>query len=107
VPAACARPRSAFLEPARTEGAPVESARPETAARAYRCDGDLRVTATYDAATDSLALALPDGTVRLAHVVSASGARYHDDKVSFWQKGDEAMLDAGDGVTRHCVRALP
>jgi uncharacterized membrane protein/membrane-bound inhibitor of C-type lysozyme len=41
----------------------------------------------------------PEGTVDLAQVPSGSGAKYSDNSVTFWTKGQEAVLE--DGKNRH------
>lgn len=47
-------------------------------------------------------LFLPRKTLSLPHVASGSGARYSDGTVSYWGKGEEALLEAGDEVHRGC-----
>ena len=47
-------------------------------------------------------LFLPDKTARLAKVPSASGAKYSNGLITFWSKGDEALLDTGDIIYRDC-----
>jgi putative lipoprotein len=44
----------------------------------------------------------PEGTVALPQVPSASGARYSDGSVTFWTKGQEALLDEGGRTHRGC-----
>ncbi len=47
-------------------------------------------------------LFLPHRTLSLPHVASGSGARYSDGTVSYWGKGEEALLEAEDGVHDGC-----
>lgn len=51
-------------------------------------------------------LFLPDQTIRLPHVRSASGARYGTDRVLLWTKGEEAILEV-DGVRYDGCRRDP
>ena len=62
----------------------------------YACPGGLRFSTRT--AADSILLSLPRRTVALRPVTAASGARYEGDGVTFWSKGEEAMLEA-DGTT--------
>lgn len=41
-------------------------------------------------------LFLPEITINLPHVPSASGAKYSDDQITYWSKGDEALLKIGN-----------
>jgi putative lipoprotein len=47
-------------------------------------------------------LFLPNGTISLPHVRSASGARYSQGPVTFWSKGEEALLETGENSHRNC-----
>ena len=42
------------------------------------------------------------GTVSLPHLPSGSGAKYTDREIIFWTKGEEAMLEAEEGILRNC-----
>ena len=57
----------------------------------------------FEPGSDGVWIFLPADTVLLPRVPSGSGARYSNDKVTFWTKGDEALLDAGDGIDLHCI----
>ena len=46
-------------------------------------------------------LFLPEKTISLPHVPSASGAKYSEEQITFWSKGDEAFLEIGD--RRHTI----
>ena len=52
---------------------------------------------------ESARLTLPDRTLVLPRAIAASGARYTDGVVTFWNKGDEALLEL-DGTTREGCR---
>ena len=75
---------------------------PTVEAFAWDCDDGSTVVSEIDGETDELWLFLPDETVSLAHMPTASGAKYGNDKISFWSKGDEAMLEM-DGTIRKCT----
>jgi membrane-bound inhibitor of C-type lysozyme/uncharacterized membrane protein len=47
-------------------------------------------------------LFLPRKTQSLPHVESGSGAKYSDGAVTYWGKGEEALLETGDEVHRGC-----
>ncbi len=49
-----------------------------------------------------MALWLPDQYVVVSQVRSASGALYEEGDISFWSKGDEAMLTIGDQAYMNC-----
>jgi putative lipoprotein len=53
--------------------------------------------------TEEITLWLPDQQVILPQVRSASGALYEADDISFWSKGDEAMLTVGADVYQNCL----
>lgn len=68
----------------------------------YDCGGEYRFTARVG--PDSTRLFLPERTVTLPSVVSASGAKYSDGSVTFWTKGEEALLETGETTRRGCGR---
>jgi len=47
-------------------------------------------------------LFLPGKTIRLPHVPSGSGAKYSEDQITYWSKGDEALLEIGDEKHTNC-----
>jgi putative lipoprotein len=49
-----------------------------------------------------MALWLPDQYVVLPQVRSASGALYEEGDISFWSKGDDAMLTVADQIHQNC-----
>ena len=49
-----------------------------------------------------IALWLPDQYLVLSHVRSGSGALYEEGDITFWSKGDEAMLTVGDKIYQNC-----
>ncbi len=74
---------------------------PRVQAFAWDCDDGSSVVSQVDADTDELWLFLPTETVNLAHLPAASGAKYGSEEVSFWNKGEEAMLET-DEISRKC-----
>jgi membrane-bound inhibitor of C-type lysozyme len=71
------------------------------ATAAYECDGALEFVARVEG--ESAFVFLPSGTLRLAHVPSASGARYEGDGVTFWTKGEEATIEAPGIEASNCT----
>ena len=68
----------------------------------YSCDGGLQVAAYFDQKAAYLQL---DGkSLKLPQRLSGSGARYAKSGVSFWIKGDTAMLKrTRTGPTINCA----
>jgi membrane-bound inhibitor of C-type lysozyme len=64
---------------------------PTLTAHAWQCEGDYVVTKLEPGG--DLFVFLPGGTRRLSQVRAASGARYADSTVSFWNRGAEARLE--------------
>ncbi len=64
----------------------------------FECDDGIVTTTFYG---DRVTLELPGRSLTLPHVVAASGARYGDGVSTFWNKGNEAMLDL-DGRSQSC-----
>ena len=57
---------------------------------AFRCPGGAEFTARYGA--DSVTLRLPEGSTTLPLARSASGARYANDTLEFWEHAGTARL---------------
>ncbi|KPK31471.1 MAG: hypothetical protein AMJ66_08690 [Betaproteobacteria bacterium SG8_40] len=66
----------------------------------YECGDGLRFTARIEGETAWLFL--PSGTISLPHVEAASGAKYSDGSVTFWSKGESAMLEGGNQPRTEC-----
>lgn len=62
----------------------------------YGCGDEYRFVVQMLAGGAAVRLLLPDTTLTLPHVVSASGARYSEGRYTYWSKGDEALLEAPD-----------
>jgi len=48
-------------------------------------------------------LFLPGKTISLPHVPSGSGAKYSEDQITYWSKGDEALLEIGRDKHTKCM----
>lgn len=72
---------------------PSGSLPPAVTAYAYDCSDGSYVVAEFGQGSNEMWLFLPDQTVELPHAASGSGARYASDEISFWSKGDEAILE--------------
>lgn len=60
------------------------------------------------ASPTAVQLRIGDTTRTLAPVSAASGARFSDGAITYWSKGDEALLMSGDSVIhRACKPAAP
>jgi membrane-bound inhibitor of C-type lysozyme len=61
----------------------------------FRCDDGSEIAATFDNAPDpaTVQLVRGDQTFTLPQAMSASGARYLGDDVTFWNKGRDAMVE--------------
>jgi membrane-bound inhibitor of C-type lysozyme len=67
----------------------------------FACADGSRVGATY--ARDRMTLRLPSGMATLPIARSASGARYANDTLEFWEHAGEARISrAGIVVLDHC-----
>ena len=68
--------------------------------RVYECN---RYKFSAEINSRSTTLYLPSGTVTLERVPAASGAKYQNPQILFWNKGDEALLEIQD-QTYNCQR---
>jgi membrane-bound inhibitor of C-type lysozyme len=70
----------------------------------FRCPDDRRVMAQLDPQDDSATVRFAGREWRLPHVISGSGARYSDGKVTFWNKGKSALVQVDDKImVQDCV----
>jgi len=70
---------------------------------AFRCPDGAVLHARYSA--DSAILRLPEGTATLPIARSASGARYANDTLEFWEHAGEVRLTRRDSVLHEGCRA--
>jgi putative lipoprotein len=87
---------------ARTE-TPGPTPPPGPGSRSYFCQEEFRFVAQFEEGLDMVRLLLPDTTLTLPPVVSASGARYDDGTYGYWAKGDEALLEMPGRSYTGCV----
>jgi membrane-bound inhibitor of C-type lysozyme len=70
----------------------------------FRCADGATVTVIFTETDDSITMRLGGRSYRLEHVEAASGAKYSDGKVVFWNKGKEAFVEIdGEMVHDGCV----
>ena len=93
--AACERSSNESAESPAPAPALETDAPPEGVLRVYvwECDGGLTLTMKNLFRENAITIGLHEGARRLPQVRSASGARYADDTVSFWTKGQTAMFE--------------
>ena len=73
----------------------------DTRVMVYHCGPEMRLVAEFKG--DGMWLFLPEQTLQLQQVVSASGARYEADGVLFWNKGNNATLEIDGQPQPQCV----
>ena len=70
----------------------------------FVCSDGTSIDTVFDNVADTVTVTLADGTVTLPRVESGSGARYGDDSTTFWNWGDEALVEVdGEIVYENCV----
>ena len=105
--AACAPAPKADQAATVDSSAPVVEAAPAapggaSVAAAFRCADSNRIFALFrndSAGKAEVALAIGDERLHLPQVTSASGARYADSSITFWNKGDGAEFSRGGKQT--------
>jgi putative lipoprotein len=66
----------------------------------YECSGGYNFIARLE--DQQVWLFLADQTIRLPQVPSGSGAKYSQGVITFWSKGEEAMLQTSSNTHRDC-----
>ncbi len=79
------------------------TSQPEVSSLSYDCDREYRFVAQIQPGGEAVRLILPDTTVELPHVTSASGAKYGDGGFTYWSKGDEATIETPERSLTGCV----
>jgi len=74
--------------------------RPVGKVHVFRCADGATVKAIFTEADETMTMYLGDKTYKLKHVPSASGAKYTDGKVVFWNRGKGAYIQI-DGEVVH------
>ena len=94
-PPPATEPASAVTAPSPAPTVPPDDAPPEGVLQAYvwECDGDLTLDVRNLFREDAVTIALHEGERKLPLVVSASGAKYADETITFWTKGNEATFE--------------
>ena len=86
--------------PATTSEAPPSN----TIDATFVCPDGTSLDTTFDNTAHTVTVALPDGTVTLPQVESADGGKYSDGTTTFWNKGDEALVEvSGNIVYQNCT----
>ena len=67
----------------------------------YQCSNDYSFVARNDT-FESIWLFLPQETLQLHHVRSASGVKYQNSQAQFWSKGEDAFLDYARKQYKSC-----
>ncbi|MBW2335916.1 MAG: MliC family protein [Deltaproteobacteria bacterium] len=73
---------------------------PRTQTYVYECNDGYGFVARIEG--ENAWLFLPNGTISLPHVRSGSGARYSDGSITFWSKGEAALLETDGNSRRNC-----
>lgn len=63
----------------------------------WECPGGKSFTVSFDEGFTTATVVLGATTYKLPAAISASGSRYTDDKVEFWEHQGEAMLNGTPG----------
>lgn len=71
----------------------------------FNCANGQRVATQFDSTRSKLALAVDNSLVHLDPVPSASGSKFSNGEVTFWNEGDQASLEI-DGVKTECHREI-
>jgi membrane-bound inhibitor of C-type lysozyme len=74
---------------------------------AFHCANGAILLATFYPDDDRMQLRVNDRDYDLPRLISASGARYGDERTIFWNKGREAMLQRADGPSYVGCLAAP
>jgi membrane-bound inhibitor of C-type lysozyme len=74
--------------------------RPVGKVHVFRCKDGATVKVIYSEVDQSMTMRLGNKSYKLEHVASASGAKYSDGKVVFWNQGDEVFIQI-DGEVVH------
>lgn len=65
----------------------------------YACDDGTKFTVEFNKVRDNMTLTMEGKSRTLEHLISGSGTRYGDGELTYWGKGDTAMLIRGADIT--------
>lgn len=82
---------------------PPQAAAAAEPSSSYGCADEYRFVATIEEGGESVRLLLPDTTLSLPHVASASGARFSEAGYTYWSKGEEALLETPGRSFTGCI----
>jgi len=70
----------------------------------FMCPDGTAIDAVFDNGADTVTITLPDQTITLPRAISGSGARYGDKTTTFWNQGNEALVEIdGETIYQNCV----
>ena len=70
----------------------------------FLCPDGQSIQARFEPEDKFVSMRFSGQEVRLPHVISGSGARYSDGKITFWNKGNAAMIEIDDRiVVQNCI----
>ena len=64
----------------------------------FRCPDGQTVMARFEPKDQFVSVRFAGRDLQLPHVISGSGARYSDDKTTFWNKGDSVLVEVDDKI---------
>ena len=82
----------------------IHTPAPDEALQAYvwNCDDGQTIRMRNLLRENAITIELQEGSRKLSLAVSASGARYSDGSLTFWTKGDTALLERLGSAPVHC-----
>lgn len=93
------------FQPATADGASdTTGTAPDLIEATFVCPDGTRIETIFDNSADTVTFTLPDETITLPRAISGSGARYSDGTTTFWNNGDEALIEInGDTLYDACI----
>jgi membrane-bound inhibitor of C-type lysozyme len=96
----CAVTTTLACSPEQADEAPAERVEPASTF-VYECDDGYGFVARIQGETAWVFL--PETTAALPHVTAASGARYSEGSITYWSKGEEALLEVRSAEHLTCA----
>lgn len=93
------------FQPATTDGtSDTTGTAPGLIEATFVCPDGTRIDTVFDNRADTVTFTLLDETITLPRAISGSGARYSDGTTTFWNNGDEALIEInGETVYNGCI----